>query len=64
MCDLARNNNVTTNGVNGRIGNKTKCECCAPLETNIEGVCCLEIPEICISVEIICFEHLHQGFLL
>ena len=64
MCDLARNNNVTTNGVNGRIDNKTKCECCAPMETNIEGVCCLEIPEICISVEIICFEHLQQGFLL
>ena len=49
MCDLARNNNVTTNGVNGRIDNKTwcKCACCAPMETSIEGVCCLEIPEIC-----------------
>ena len=37
-----------TNGVNGRIDNKTwcKCECCAPMGTSI-GVCCLEIPEIC-----------------
>ena len=35
--------------MNGRIGYKTwcKCECCAPMETSIEGVCCLEIPEIC-----------------
>ena len=34
---------------NGKIGNKTwcKCECCALIETSIEGVCCLEIPEIC-----------------
>ena len=49
VSDLASNNDVTTNGVNGRIGYKTwwKCECCAPMETSIEGVCCLEIPEIC-----------------
>ena len=41
--------NVSTNGVNGRIGNKTwgKCECCARMETSIEDVCWLEIPEIC-----------------
>ena len=24
-----------------------KCECCAPMETSIEGVCCLEILENC-----------------
>ena len=47
--NLASSIDVATNGVNGRIGNKTwcKCECCAPMETSIEGVCCLEIPEIC-----------------
>ena len=30
-------------------GNKTwwKCEYCVPMETSIEGVCCLEVPEIC-----------------
>ena len=49
MSDLASSNDVATNGVNGRIGYKTwcKCECCAPMETSIEGVCCLEISEIC-----------------
>ena len=46
---LTRSNDVATNGVNGRIGNKTrcKCECCDPMETSIEGVCYLEILEIC-----------------
>ena len=49
MSDLVSSNDVATNGVNGRIGNKTrcKCECCAPMETSIEGVSCLEIPQIC-----------------
>ena len=49
VSDLASINNVATNGVNSRIGNKTscKCECCAPMETSIEGGCCLEIPQIC-----------------
>ena len=48
MSDLASSNDLATNGVNGRIGNKTwcKCLCCAPMETSI-GDCCLEIPEIC-----------------
>ena len=43
--DLARSNDVATNGVNG---NKTwyKCECCAPVGTSI-GVSCLEITETC-----------------
>ena len=45
MSDLASSNDVATNGVNGRIDNKfwCKCECCAPMETSTEGVCCLEI---------------------
>ena len=51
VSDLASSNDVATNGVDGRIGNKTWCkyEMCkyAPMETSIEGVCCLEIPEIC-----------------
>ena len=49
MSDLASSNDVTTNGVNGRIGNKTwwKCKCCGPMETSIEGVCCLDMTEIC-----------------
>ena len=49
MSDLANSSNAATNDVDGRIGNKTwcKCECCAPMETSIESVCCLEIPEIC-----------------
>ena len=49
MSDLANSSNAATNDVDGRIGNKTwcKCECCAPLETSIESVCCLETPEIC-----------------
>ena len=49
MCDLAVSNDVATNGVNGRIGSNAwcKCECCALMESNIEGICCLEIPEIC-----------------
>ena len=51
MSDLASSNDVATNDVNGRIGYKTwcKCECCAPTESSIEGVCCLEIPQICKS---------------
>ena len=46
MSDLASSNDVATNGVNGRIGNKTwdKCECYAPMETSIERVSCVEIP--------------------
>ena len=46
---LASSNDGTTNGVNGRIGNNAWCICegCAPMETNIEGVCCLDITEIC-----------------
>ena len=49
MSDLLSSSNIATNDVDGRIGNKTwcKCECCAPMETSIESVCCLEIPEIC-----------------
>ena len=49
MSDLANSSNAATNDVDGRIGNKTwcKCECCAPIETSIESVCCLEIPEVC-----------------
>ena len=50
MSHLTSSNDVAShNGVNGRIGYKTwcKCECCAPMETRIEGVCCLEISEIC-----------------
>ena len=49
MSDLANSSNAATNDVDGRIGNKTwcKCECCAPVETSIESVCCLEIPEVC-----------------
>ena len=49
VSDLANSSNAATNDVDGRIGNKTwcKCECCAPMETSIESVCCLEIPEIC-----------------
>ena len=47
VSDLTSSNDVATNGVNGRIGNKfwCKCECCVPMETST-GVCCLEIPEI------------------
>ena len=43
MSDLASSSNAVTNDVDGRIGNKTwcKCECCAPMETSIESVCCL-----------------------
>ena len=49
VSDLANSSNAATNDVDGRIGNKTwcKCECCAPMETSIESVCCLEIPDIC-----------------
>ena len=49
VSDLASGNDVATNGVNGRIGNKfwCKCECCIPMETSTEGACCLDIPEIC-----------------
>ena len=49
LSDLASSNDVAANGAYGRTGNKNwwKSECCAPLETGIEGVCCLEIPEIC-----------------
>ena len=51
MSGLANSSNAATNDVDGRIGNKTwcKCECCVPVETSIESVCCLEIPEICKS---------------
>ena len=46
MSDLASSNDVATNSVSDRIGNKTWCkyECCARMETSIEGVCCLEMP--------------------
>ena len=50
MSDLANNSNAATNDVaDGGVGNKTwyKYECCAPVETSIENVCCLEILEIC-----------------
>ena len=49
VSDLASSNDVATNGVYGRTGNKTWCkyECCTPMETSIESACCLEIPEIC-----------------
>ena len=42
MSDLANSSNAATNDVDGRIGNKTwcKCECCAPMETSKESVCC------------------------
>ena len=42
MSDLASSSNATTND-DGRIGNKIwcKCECCVPMETSIESVCCL-----------------------
>ena len=45
MSDVASSSNAATNDVDGRIGNKTwcKCECCAPMETSIESICCLEI---------------------
>ena len=43
MSDLGSSSNAAANDVDGRIGNKTccKCECCAPMETSIESVCCL-----------------------
>ena len=46
MSNLDSCNDTATNDVDGRIGSKTwcKCECCAPLETSIKSVCCLEIP--------------------
>ena len=49
MSYLATSSNAATNDMDGRTGNKTwcKCECCAPMETSVESVCCLEIPEIC-----------------
>ena len=49
MSDLANSSNAATNYVDGRMGNKTwcKCECCAPMETSIKSICCVEIPEIC-----------------
>ena len=42
MSDLASSSNATTND-DGRIGNKIwrKCQCCVPMETSIESVCCL-----------------------
>ena len=48
MSDFASSINAATNDMGGRIGNKTwcKCECCVSMETSIESVCCLEIPEI------------------
>ena len=67
VCDLARSNDVARNAVNERIGNKTWCKCdwYAAMETSIEGVCCLEIPEICkpifssASSLYVCRSHLH-----
>ena len=54
VSDLDSSNDVATNGVNGRIGNKSwcKCECCTctSMDTVVEGVCFLEIPEICKSI--------------
>ena len=49
VSDLTGYNDAATNGVVCRIGNKTwcKCECCTPMETSMEGVCCLEIRKIC-----------------
>ena len=45
--DMPSSNDVATDAVNGRIGNKTcKFECCALMETSIKDVSCLEIPEI------------------
>ena len=46
--DLTSSNDIAENGMNGRIGNTTWCkfECCAPMKTSIECVCCPEIPEI------------------
>ena len=51
MSDLVDSNDVATNGVNCRIGNKTwcKCEYCTSVETSIDSVCCLKIPDICKS---------------
>ena len=51
MSGLVNSSNAATNDVDGRTGNKTwcKCECCVPVETSIESVCCLEIPEVCKS---------------
>ena len=48
LSDLGNSINAATNDMGGRIGNKTwyKCECCVSMETSIESVCCLEIPEI------------------
>ena len=79
VSDLASSNNVATNGVNGGIDNKTwwKYECCAPMETSIEGACCLEIPEtckprfsstsrlkVCRSIHILCYDILGEKTLL
>ena len=54
VSDLDSSNDVATNGVNGRIGNKSwcKCECCTctSMDTSVEGICFLEIPEICKSI--------------
>ena len=49
MSDLDSNNDTAKNDVDGIIDNKTwcKCECCAPMETSIKSVCCLETPHIC-----------------
>ena len=42
MSDLTSSNDVVTNGVNGRTGNKfwCKCECCIPMESST-GACLL-----------------------
>ena len=50
MRDLA-NSNAATNDVDGRIDNKTwcKCECCAPMETSKESVCC-QVLRVCTFV--------------
>ena len=49
VSDLTNSNDTATNGVDGRISNNTwcKCESCAPMETSIGGVCCLEKRETC-----------------
>ena len=47
MSDLPCSNDAAIKGVDGRIGNRTRCnwECCIPMETSIEGACYQEIPE-------------------
>ena len=48
VSDLANSKDVATNSVHGELTKKRcKCKCCGPLETSIERVSSLEIPEIC-----------------